>query len=500
MTRGSVIEKENKPEISLSWEAKIHNRFDIEVHDAKTGELKQKAQAFNVICDNLWSRLGGYFKYIAYSNGKGTPSSSDTTVFGTWYSAEAQHHSLQTDIATGVSHWTKYIQLAETVAVGVTITEVGIASAKSAGSLCTHAMLQDMNGNPISIKKTNTDIITIYATVYVHWTPSGQNGVYLMPPTGGGTYSFSNFLDYIFGNRGVSTVAGEYTHTYAFAYVAPGTKDPMDRGPNGGGTGTWDLASKTYTFKFDRLSVSAGNVSGGFRWVSFMSANQTGESMFCIVDVGGEYEVTGESVGTGDGETTEFSTKFNLPYNATIYVDGVAQASGVTVRPYPVAPNAFSYLVRIRPQLHDGKICPISCKSRRGDWPLYFYNPLHELGLYSWTRASDSSSYYNIMTLSFSDDFVNWSPYYQPKIVPEQYRHSKYIRMNKYYESSNIDLDSNQETAAFPPEIASKNIVFDTPPAVGSVITIDYMTPFVPKDENHVYDLSISIKLGAYGE
>jgi hypothetical protein len=57
-----------------------------------------------------------------------------------------------------------------------------------------------------------------------------------------------------------------------------------------------------------------------------------------------------------------------------------------------------------------------------------------------------------------------------------------------------------QETGTFYQSITGKNIVFDEPPAEGSVITIDYVTPFVPKDANHVYDLSMSVQFSEYSQ
>ena len=40
-------------------------------------------------------------------------------------------------------------------------------SSRTGTPLCTHALIKDMNGNPVVITKTDTDIITIYATVYL---------------------------------------------------------------------------------------------------------------------------------------------------------------------------------------------------------------------------------------------------------------------------------------------------------------------------------------------
>ena len=63
---------------------RLHNRFDIEIIDAKTGEIKQKAFAENVILNNWWSVIesnGIPFGNLAFGSGSGTPSASDTALF-----------------------------------------------------------------------------------------------------------------------------------------------------------------------------------------------------------------------------------------------------------------------------------------------------------------------------------------------------------------------------------------------------------------------------------
>ena len=65
----------------------LHNKFEIEVVDAATGELKQKAYAYNVIVNYYFSsRLTGsplgvsadLLRYIALGTGMGTPAITDT--------------------------------------------------------------------------------------------------------------------------------------------------------------------------------------------------------------------------------------------------------------------------------------------------------------------------------------------------------------------------------------------------------------------------------------
>ena len=70
--------------INSTLNASIHNRFDIEVIDAATGNVRQRAQAENIICDALWTRLftpTTYFNYIHYGTGSGTPSATDASLF-----------------------------------------------------------------------------------------------------------------------------------------------------------------------------------------------------------------------------------------------------------------------------------------------------------------------------------------------------------------------------------------------------------------------------------
>lgn len=477
MIRGT--ERKYEPRhIDISQNVNIHNRFDIEVRDATTNQLKQKAQAFNVICNNFWSNLSSYSKYIVYSDGTGTPSASDINTFGTARYASSSAHETIYSVKKGVTYRTWKVVLSETTAVGVNITEVGLSALNTSGYLCTHAMVQDMNGNPISIKKTNTDIITIYATVYVHFVPSGYDeGTIVLPPINGVIYRCLGSSSDMFGrvHAGKGTCGWTYTSSTVSA--------------------TYNSTSKTITGAIPRFTVDQFNIAGGFGWIGF---GDYGTS--CIIDVRGRYEIVGEAVGTGDGTTCDFATKFDFPSDAIVYVDGVPKTSGVTVKNEPITTDALRYLVGMYDTLYDGK--PVFKGGRQAlsyantNAPQYFYNTQHALGIY---KIHDHHYAYLSPKLSFSDDFVNWSDYYYiGDVIPEEYRHCKYVRAlgdaNSTTHSGYLDLN----TADFPPSITGKNIVFDEPPAEGSVITIDYITPFVPKDSNHVYDLSFTIQLGEY--
>lgn len=438
--------------------ASIHNRFDIEVVDAKTGAVKQRAKAENVILNTIWNNYtSSWFSYIAYGGGSGTPTASDTKLFN-WKGAA--HLSSQTrdlsHAAEGYVSTTKYTALSETTAVGVTITEVGLCTGTSSTSpLCTHAMLTDMNGNPISILKTNTDIINLYATVFFHWDLDGYNGVEFCPDASGWPIG-SMGTDYFYfgrGKCGLRTLSSYISATY-------------------------NASTRTYTITHPRLSVSQMNY-GGFQyamWGPFM------------VKVPGPHRIVGEIVGTGNGSTIDFATVYDLPSNATVYVDGVV-AENVEVSEEPLSINRMGrYMWALSPQATPECLIPrvgtAPCDDvQSGTWNVYgsgiFYNPFHEYGITTWSIAG---------TLYGSDDLVNWTaltsgrgPYYYKFYdarTPGEY--------NRYW--------SNIKTSG----LTGKNIHFTNPPPSGSIITIDYDTPMVPKDDNHVYDFSLQVQIGPY--
>ena len=180
---------------------KIHNRFDIEVRDSITaGELKQTAQAENILLDSIYTRLCGgssYFVNIHFGTGTGTPIATNPSLFTHLGSKTAVNEELVKAIP--VSSWKRKIVLAPEEYVGQTITEVGIAWGSTASYLMTHAMIKDAEGNPISITKTDTDVVTIYATVYVTFDTSITQFDWIGLP------SSNTLMDYLIGGSAAPT-------------------------------------------------------------------------------------------------------------------------------------------------------------------------------------------------------------------------------------------------------------------------------------------------------
>ena len=489
--------------------ASIHNRFDIEVIDAVTGKIKQKAYAENVICNSLWTRLfipANYFTYIHYGTGSGTPSASDTSLFTFLDYADLDYTNGTFTLhpTEGYCSLTRSIQLSETTAVGSTLTEVGIGYSYSSSSLVTHAMLKDMNGNNISITKTSTDIINIYATVFVHWPVSGfDSGNISVVPFGSLRYnSVQNgygFLVYLAGLYDVSGHSDQVACAPTTFQAGEGIgRTAIASRPAGVLTPSYNSSLKTITLTMTRLGVNDYNI-GGIKYFILHCLNTSGvlSQPAIILKVGGSWypgsTIVGEAIGTGDGSTKNFATDFPDPSSATVYIDGVAVTSGLTIISAPIyysdmgryfeALNSVSTPLQ---HIFDPTKSIPSASIRYGSGGGLFYNPYYALGI--------TSFYTSYAQVEVSNDLSTWvtlcaSSALGTISVPTNYQNYKYWR---------VTASTGYTTTFTASSYSGNNIVFDTAPTNGSVITADYTTPTIAKNSNYVFDLSIVISLGEY--
>lgn len=315
--------------INAKMNASIHNRFDVEVVDAVTGKVKQQAQAENVVCAGYWQFLFGaqknYIDQIAYGSGSGTPAESDTVLFTALGYKSTSWKYYKTDDSN--YYFKASIQLSETENVGATLSEIGLL-ASSGSILCTHAMLKDMNGNAITIAKTATDIINIYATVFLR----------LNLPVWLSFVETTNEAKYAFfaGIAGLTLMINNDYSSGSFS------SSSTFFGPDGSAVNgiAWIFSQrpsstqKSVTLQIPRLAATLGNLAGGISKIRIRGSYSGSVIQDIFLQLPGDWysgsDIVGEAIGTGDGTTTAFATDFVHATNATIYVNGVAQ-SGVTV-------------------------------------------------------------------------------------------------------------------------------------------------------------------------
>ncbi|MGL6017004.1 MAG: hypothetical protein ACRCZU_13175 [Selenomonadaceae bacterium] len=496
-TRPVPVEAGVVPEIQridAKLNASIHNRFDIEVIDAMTGNVKQRAKAENVICAGLWTRLltpSTYFNYIHYGTGSGTPSSTDSSLFTfLGYGTPSTSDDVYTNDISGVLSLRRKIVLLETVAVGSTLTEFGIAYSTASSSLCTHAMLKDMNGNQISITKTSTDIVNIYATVFVHYPAFSESAsIYATPiPDYAGLLvsAFDGFSKWLLG-LATPNIAGCVYHNGALCSAnrnwTYGTNVYVETTPS------YSIANKTLTITASRLAAASGNGDG------LLTANLTpGDNMFGFLHLltGGNWytgtSITGEAIGTGDGSTKDFTTDFPVISAPSIYADGVLVSSGITIdlnRPrYIRRMGTYFRLVQALVRTYVGlEAGNVSSGDVISGYQIY-YNPFYSLGIdsFNWTGGT-----------WVSNDLETWVSLGtgSPVTVPAAYKQYKYW---KFYWNNQSGAPSFFVTSG----ATATNIHFDSAPASGVAITGDYTTKAIGKDVNHVFDLTVTIQFGEH--
>lgn len=315
--------------MNFEQKATIHNRFDFEVRDAKTNELKQTAVAYNIIL-NKWfgffTNTGGVIAYcdplkaIGVGKGTGTLNPTRTDLFS--YLGRKLPTTVETVYAYPTSYITKEIRLEANEFNGNAITEVGFLASyyDTYYYFATHAFLQDSEGNQIAINKTDTDVVIIRGTFYVTYTCSGfgDNGIYPPADQNGvvkwllGTGSFPNSISFSRYNLNYSTDLWNNKHGVKTTNLDACTKN----------TTTWRIDYPVITWlDTERLNHT----------VRTIGANSVGAISLPNHTLFPPVQVTKIPIGTGDGTTIEFSIKapFIIPSSETIYVNNVAKTKGV---------------------------------------------------------------------------------------------------------------------------------------------------------------------------
>lgn len=535
--------------MNINLKSSIHNRFDIEVRDAKSGTLKNTFYAENVVLNNLWTRLisddytNNYFAAIQYGTGTGVPSTSDTQLFtflGAKYASRdpipvisnvTYDHTSLIDIDNGIYSITKSIRILETEANGSTITEIGIGGGTDAATLCTHAMIRDNYGHEVGIKKLNTDIITITATVFLRFQHSYQNGAIYFPTFiedinrpdiyanySGNLLTINGLLKLFCGIQKITTMNLPSTIRFykgcSFRQgVNEGGSTPSDVQISKSLTRKYDVAAKTMTLSCDRIGASeTDNISG----IGSATISATGSDMgYISIDFSkiAHPSIISEKIGTGDGSTKNFKTKFPLVRpGAKVYKNGVAVTSGVNViTGIPVNNNIGPFLKCIGRRFF----------SSQTETPSDYYRNVGSLCPGTYTRADSyhyifgqtdlifENPYYesygiNSMMLQYgfiyvSNDMITWTLAASNNssnittTIPEQYANFRYWKFVTWGGAGYlrcVSLTSNALTNV-------TNVQFDVAPEIDEIITIDYDTDVIPKDENHVLDFSMSISFSA---
>lgn len=309
----------------------LHNKFDVKVVDAVTGEVKQTAVAYNVITNYYFnSRLTGsplskttnLLTYIAIGTGTGTPAITDTALFS--HLTRKAVTTLETVYEYPTSHTTKQIKLEATECNGKIITEVALEGYYSGTwsttyYIMSHAMLQDSEGNQIAIAKTDTDVVYITATFYATYTASGfgNNGIYPIPEKNylaawlltGSMDSYLRFGRYPLEFS--SDLETKYTSSKSYSFTS--------------GTGSME------NYQYDLPVITFLDSECNNRIVKHFGIAGFGAFTFPDHAVFPPYAIDHIVVGEGDGEKTEFNIRCPViqPGTARVFVNDAELEAGI---------------------------------------------------------------------------------------------------------------------------------------------------------------------------
>ena len=494
-------------DVKIRMRPKIHNRFDVMKKNVLTGEEKQVAYAENIILDAYFNRdyIPQAVYNIQYGRGTGELLENRTTLFSKIAHATITGRSYTEDFDNNVVSQRCSIVLGIGTSNGETITEVGFGDAWS--TLITHALLRDMNGNPIGVPKTNLDIITIYATLFgvfdIPW--AADNGLY---------------LDTCIPSDGAHGMLAGMVGSYYGGQSTPNSIEMIGTGINGLRaesavvvSGSSVMSNKKLTTTAPRIDVNQFNYTEGIWSVKLMdsagSSKIRGGYALCFVKnpLAPKHFVEGEQVGVGDGVTKDFTTKYPfVESGAVVKIDGIA-ASGedVTIDELTIFKNAD--IQKAMSAVYNGKFSSNQYDYYKigGDrWTgglfsnFVFQNLIHEkVGLYSF-RVRQMTRVY------CSDDAISWTliqetgatEQYNTITIPEAYRNKRFWRTQAINSTAHATLD----TFVTEDVDESGNIHFTEAPAEGKVITINYETKVVPKDTNHVFDFASAVSFDRYTE
>ena len=254
--------------------------------------------------------------------------------------------------------------------------------------------------------------------------------------------------------------------------------------------------------------------------------------------------ITNEAVGTGDGTTTKFKTKFDCPENAKVYINGIEQTSGVIVRKLPQIPivnnslnngvrkywmaldasrSTTNFFYRVISLIYGQQGTSSVTFFDKGiqiwaEPEICYYNPFYQDIGVTGVKWSDQGGQTLNRAIYASNDLVNWEvaavagesgtynssdSSYTGTFNPlyKNYKFFKCTPALESYSSNNQDNPHFEEYKGFKSLFVEEtydgnNIIFDVPPAAGDIITIDYDTQYLAKDSDHVLDIAITVNYG----
>lgn len=500
----------------------LHNRFDLMLVEESTGKIKQTAQAENVALNGFHTNLmwlKNFVNYIAIGTGTGTPAPTDTALFAQKHIASLTEVS--SDKTGPVYKRVVSCTLPANSSYVGDYTEVGLYALPDSSNLMTHAMLVDSEGNPITIHKTELDILIVTATVYFTIECKDEN--------------FHLMKDNIFKERFFATsiyigYIGRYINTAFLCKYASDKLYTESHMMSGDDANPWSYPN--YAMNYSRLGTDTANI--GF--INGLYIQGVGHMRLPNAAFFPNYKMKGIPVGTGDGSKQDFDCPINYFVKDTdvLYKNGVALTRGVD---YTIdnlqnkgadrSVSAFGFADYVNEMIKSGDsgstLAPFgvalnaTCKGNEAI--VYLENPDPSIGtkintismsrLYLGSIGGNSyNGYKGDIIVSISNDGEAWTEVYRNTYdaaanytigfkVTFTTQDVRYIKLS----APGINRDTgakvsyigtyNGSSIAY---YAGEPIHFTEAPAEGDVITLDVDLDRPYKNSNFVLDVGFSLQ------
>ena len=318
--------------MNIDASIKFKNNYRLQHIDTITGETLHDLEFHNVVLDqiidtvvygSIYPAPGNKFA-IAIGDGSGTPGASDTKLFHEIKKFSSRTTNEITGNCSKKNNNTLLFSVSLTIPASTSevydLSEVGVCFQDEHNNyiLVTHALILDSEGNPISVKKKDTDKIILNCELYVTFESEGIENFNVDAFVTNSSVSGTLGIQYLFGAatsleaQRVCDANYWSSHEHYFTNCPSTCELPSS---------SWvkDKNAKTLTVNFGPSRLLEFPMPTYIRGITF---GRLGTIKLPNETIFPRYKVSKITVGIGDGETTKFKCPLNYFINEseTIYV------------------------------------------------------------------------------------------------------------------------------------------------------------------------------------
>ena len=297
--------------MNIDASIKFKNNYRLQHIDTITGETLHDLEFHNVVLDQIIDTIVNTAENypteafrIAIGNGSGTPSASDTKLFH-----EIKKFKYLTGKCSKKDNNTLLFSISITIPASASevydISEVGVCFLGD--KLVTHALILDSEGNPISVKKKDTDKIILDCELYITFESEGIENFDVRGFVENSSKTGTLSMQYTFG-AATSLEAERVNNNYYTSGSWNTWKNSLSTYSLPIPSWVKDKDAKTLTVNFGPSRLPEFSMPTYIRGITF---GRLGTIKLPNEAIFPRYKVSNITVGIGDGETTKFKCPLN---------------------------------------------------------------------------------------------------------------------------------------------------------------------------------------------